>query len=94
MQLLAYSSVFMNPDQLAELKNNEVVRKRLGKFTAHSCFRNSALENFHDRAQRDVPNSKNRRSSISSALGILPEKRLCEASWGNSKPARLEFPHA
>ena len=39
----------MNPDQLAELKNNEVVRKRLAKFMAHFCFRNSSLENLHNR---------------------------------------------
>ena len=43
----------MNPDQLAELKNNEIVRKRLAKFMTHFCFRNSALENFHDRISDD-----------------------------------------
>src|SRR2546430_5504185 len=37
----------MNPDQLAEIKNNEVVRKRLAKLMASHCFRNSMLEDFH-----------------------------------------------
>jgi hypothetical protein len=40
---------FMSPDQLNELKNSEVTRKRLAKFMAHFCFRNSKLEDFHDR---------------------------------------------
>src|SRR5262245_54505144 len=37
----------MTPEQLAELKNNEVVRKRLAKMMASHCFRNSILEDFH-----------------------------------------------
>jgi hypothetical protein len=37
----------MNPEQLAELKTNEVVRKRLAKLMASHCFRNSILEDFH-----------------------------------------------
>jgi hypothetical protein len=41
----AYS---MNPDQLAELKNNEIVRKRLAKLMAPDCFRYSTkLEDMH-----------------------------------------------
>ena len=46
-------AISMNPDQFAELKNNEVVRKRLAKFITHFCFRSSALENFHDRISDD-----------------------------------------
>jgi hypothetical protein len=37
----------MTPEQLAELRNNEVVRKRLAKLMASQCFRNSMLEDFH-----------------------------------------------
>jgi len=37
----------MTPEQLAEIKNNEVVRKRLAKLMASRCFRNSMLEDFH-----------------------------------------------
>jgi hypothetical protein len=38
----------MTPDQLNELKNNEVVRKRLAKLIARDCFRNSKmLEDMH-----------------------------------------------
>jgi hypothetical protein len=43
----------MNPDQLNELKDNEITRKRLAKFMAHFCFRNSKLEEFHDRISDD-----------------------------------------
>jgi hypothetical protein len=41
------SGSFMKPDQLAEIKNNEVIRKRLAKLMASHCFRNSMLEDFH-----------------------------------------------
>jgi hypothetical protein len=37
----------MHPDQLSEIKNNPVVRKRLAKLLASQCFRNSMLEDFH-----------------------------------------------
>jgi hypothetical protein len=37
----------MTPDQLAEVANNEVLRGRLAKLMARSCFRNTVLEDFH-----------------------------------------------
>ena len=38
----------MNPEQLAQLKNNQTLRKRLAKFTARECFRSSPrLEDMH-----------------------------------------------
>jgi hypothetical protein len=38
----------MSPGQLAELKNNETLRKRLAKFMARECFRSSPrLEDMH-----------------------------------------------
>ena len=38
----------MNPEQLAELKNNQTLRKRLAKFMARECFRSSPrLEDMH-----------------------------------------------
>jgi hypothetical protein len=44
----------MNSDQLAELKNNEIVRKRLAKLMARDCFRNSTkLEDMHTAGQFD-----------------------------------------
>jgi hypothetical protein len=39
----------MKPDRLAELKNNEILRKRLAKWMAQFCFRNTKLEELHDR---------------------------------------------
>jgi hypothetical protein len=37
----------MTFDQLAELKDNATLRKRLAKLMASQCFRNSMLEDFH-----------------------------------------------
>jgi hypothetical protein len=38
----------MNLEQLAELKNNETLRKRLAKFMARECYRGSPrLEEMH-----------------------------------------------
>src|SRR6266851_3248668 len=37
----------MTPDQLAELRSNEILRGRLAKFLALECFRNTILEDFH-----------------------------------------------
>ena len=39
----------MNPDHLAELKNDEIIRKRLAKWMAQFCFRSTKLEELHDR---------------------------------------------
>ena len=37
----------MTPDQLAELKDNATLRKRLAKAIAKHCFRNTKLEDLH-----------------------------------------------
>lgn len=37
----------MTPEQLAELKNDATLRKRLAKRMARDCFRNTILEDFH-----------------------------------------------
>src|SRR5262245_50597372 len=38
----------MTPEQLAELKENAALRKRLAKKMVHDCFRNTKeLENMH-----------------------------------------------
>jgi hypothetical protein len=31
----------MNPDQLADLKNNDILRKRMAKWMVQFCFRNT-----------------------------------------------------
>ncbi len=43
----------MDLEHLNQIKNNEVVRKRLAKFMTEFCFRNSKLENFHDRLTQE-----------------------------------------
>lgn len=37
----------MNPKHIRELQKNEVLRKRLAKYLALHCFRNTELENLH-----------------------------------------------
>jgi hypothetical protein len=39
----------MTPEQLAVLKHDQETRKRMAKWLAHLCFRDSRLEDFHDR---------------------------------------------
>jgi hypothetical protein len=43
----------MTPDTLAEIKSNDDIRKRMAKWMAHFCFRNSNLEGLHDRISQD-----------------------------------------
>ena len=37
----------MDTKSLKEIQNNDVVRKRLAKFMARECFRNTKLEGLH-----------------------------------------------
>src|SRR3989344_5091546 len=39
----------MKREIIEEIHSNEIVRKRLAKFLALHCFRNTKLEDFHDR---------------------------------------------
>lgn len=41
----------MDKEHWEEIKNNEVLRKRLAKFMAQFCFRNSELENLHAKSK-------------------------------------------
>jgi hypothetical protein len=88
----------MTPDQLTELKNNEVVRKRLAKLMARDCFRNSTkLEDIHaagqidDREMQDLmidvvdsPQGLLRLARASRRWNLAPIDR-CIVSW-RSRP--------
>lgn len=39
----------MDTELWTEIKNNEIFRKRLAKFMAKHCFRNTKLEDFHSK---------------------------------------------
>jgi hypothetical protein len=39
----------MNSPQVKELKNNDILRKRLAKWMTKFCFRDTKLEELHDR---------------------------------------------
>src|SRR5262245_25052994 len=43
----------MTSDQLRELGSNEILRKRLANWMAQLCFRNTKLEDLHDRVSDD-----------------------------------------
>jgi hypothetical protein len=43
----------MTPDQLAELKTDATLRKRLAKKMAHDCFRNTILEDWEQNGVED-----------------------------------------
>jgi hypothetical protein len=39
----------MRANHITEIQSNDLVRQRLAKFLALHCFRNTKLEDFHDR---------------------------------------------
>ena len=43
----------MNHNTLRELKHNDLLRKRLAKWMAYFCFRDTKLEQFHNRFTDD-----------------------------------------
>jgi hypothetical protein len=45
----------MKTEYVKGIQNNEVLRKRLAKYMAHECFRNTMLEDFH--GTRKAPQS-------------------------------------
>jgi hypothetical protein len=43
----------MRSDQLDDIRTNEVLRKRMAKWMAQFCFRDTKLEDLHDRISDD-----------------------------------------
>jgi hypothetical protein len=43
----------MSPDHLNEIGESDILRKRLAKWMAQFCFRNTMLEDLHDRISDD-----------------------------------------
>jgi hypothetical protein len=43
----------MKTEHIKEIQSNEVLRKRLAKWMALHCFRNTKLEEFHDRLSNE-----------------------------------------
>jgi|HubBroStandDraft_6_1064221.scaffolds.fasta_scaffold2509088_1 hypothetical protein len=43
----------MDVEHLKEIESNDEIRRNLAKWLVHYCFRNSKLENFHDRFRDD-----------------------------------------
>jgi hypothetical protein len=67
----------MNAKSLEEVRNNEVVRKRLAKAIARDCFRNTKLEDFH---AGTFPSPK--RVTVRTLRSSLPMERLRGMDWG------------
>lgn len=66
----------MKPEHLTDLRENEILRKRLAKYMALHCFRNTELENLHAGI---IPSSKAGDYSdvkVVSPFGEIPWKDL------------------
>ena len=64
----------MTTDQLAELKDNEIVRKPLANLMARDCFRNSTkLEDMHAADRIDDEEMKSAHESIGYHRTNLPD---------------------
>ncbi|HLI98453.1 MAG TPA: hypothetical protein VKT76_01950 [Bradyrhizobium sp.] len=83
----------MTPKQLAELKKNEIVRKRLAKLLALTCFRNTMLEDFHAgitplSASGDYSDVK-----VVSPFGEIPWEKLSRLSDDEMKILMIQVVH-
>lgn len=75
----------MNPGHIKELRNSEIVRKRLAKVMAMRCFRNTKLEDFH---AGQFPSSEAGDYSdvmVVSPFGEIPWKSLSRLSDAEMK---------
>ena len=83
----------MTPEQLAELKDNELLLKRLAKLMALKCFRNTVLEDFHAGI---VPASESGDYSdvtVVSPFGEIPWKKLSRLSDDEMKVLMIQVVH-
>jgi hypothetical protein len=83
----------MTPKQLAALKSDELVRKRLAKLMALTCFRNTELEDFH---AGTYPSSKLGDYSdvkVVSPFGEIPWEDVSRLSDDEMKVLMIEVVH-
>src|ERR1700756_5587977 len=81
----------MNMQSLEEIRNNDVVKKRLAKAMARDCFRNTKLEDYHAGA---FPSSKTGDYSdvkVVSPYGEIAWERLGRLSDEEMKALMMAF---
>jgi hypothetical protein len=83
----------MTPKQLAELKNDELVRKRLAKLLALTCFRNTRLEDFHAGTYPASEAGDYSDVKVVSPFGEIPWEKLSRLSDDEMKVLMIEVVH-
>jgi hypothetical protein len=90
----------MTPEQLAELKDNATLRKRLAKKMAHDCFRNTTkLEAMHTgksfgSANRNPQSTVEAGRDAGRAWSSIKPKWAFDASIGESAYGKEAIAHA
>lgn len=83
----------MTPKQLAELKSNELVRKRLAKLLALTCFRNTVLEDFHAGTSPSSRSGDYSDVKVVSPFGEIPWTNLSRLSDDEMKVLMIQVVH-
>lgn len=83
----------MTPKQLALLKRDELVRKRLAKFVALKCFRNTGLENLHAGKYPGSSSGDYSDVKVVSPLGEIPWPNLSRLSDDEMKVLMIQVTH-
>jgi hypothetical protein len=91
IQLLLVST--MTPKQLAELKSNELVRKRLAKLLALTCFRSTVLEDFHAGTSPSSRSGDYSDVKVVSPFGEIPWKNLSRLNDDEMKVLMIQVVH-
>jgi hypothetical protein len=83
----------MTPKQLAELKRDELLRKRLAKLMALTCFRNTELENLHAGASPSSKSGDYSDVKVVSPFGEIPWEKLSRLNDDEMKVLMIEVVH-
>lgn len=83
----------MTPKQLALLKRDELVRKRLAGFVALKCFRNTELENLHAGKSPSTAVGDFSDVKVVSPFGEIPWSKVSRLSDDEMKVLMIEVTH-
>ena len=80
----------MNADNLKEIGSNEVVRKRLAKYMALQCFRDTKLEEFHGGTSPRSATGDYSDVKVLSPFGEIPWNRLSRLNNDEMKALMID----
>lgn len=83
----------MTPKQLTLLKRDELVRKRLAKFVALNCFRNTELESLHAGKYPGSSSGDYSDVKVVSPFGEIPWTNLSRLSDDEMKVLMIQVTH-